>query len=427
MIGNSGDAELNQGTHAPRDPVQVEVSLAEAEFDYNSPNYLDMIDRSLLSAGNNVRLKRVIEKAKRGEPVVLAFIGGSITHGAGAAPIHLQSYAYHTFKHFQKMFAPLDSNTVQLIKAGVGGTPSQLGVIRYERDVLRNGSVQPDIVVIEFAVNDADDETRGNCYESLVLKALASDNKPAVILLFSVFKNDWNLQDRLAPVGFHYDLPMVSLKDALVEQFRKTKHEGNVITKEQYFHDIYHPTNVGHRIMADALANLFQVTDRSPMNQEENELSRAPMIGNDYVNVQLMDRENGEQIARIEPGGFCHTDTELQMAEMDDHAYATPLFPNNWMYVPDDTAEHLGFKLYLRCSRLILIFKDSDSDLFGTAHIKVDGELVKQADPHEVNWTHCHAMLLFSNQEAAEHVIEIEMAPGHEDKRFTILGFGYVE
>lgn len=427
MLGDSGDVDENQGTHAPRDPVGVTVSSFEAEFDYNSPTYLDMIDRSLLNLGNNVRLKRAIEKARRGEPVVIAFIGGSITHGAGAAPIHLQSYAYHSYEHFKKMFASMDSSAVKLIKAGVGGTPSQLGVIRYEQDVLRDGGVQPDIVIIEFAVNDADDETRGNCYESLVLKALASSNEPAVILLFSVFKNDWNLQDRLAPVGFHYDLPMVSMKDALVEQFQKTKDEGGIITKEQYFHDIYHPTNVGHRIMADALANLFRVTDRTNLDQKEDELTKLPIIGNDYVNVKLLDRKNGEQIGQIESGSFSLIDTELQMTEMDDHDYGTPLFPNNWMYVPGETAGDKGFELHLRCGRLILIFKDSDSDSFGTAHIKVDGELVKEADPHQVNWTHCHAMLLFSNKEVGKHVIEIDMAPGQKDKQFTILGFGYVD
>ncbi|WP_053779429.1 hypothetical protein [Paenibacillus xylanivorans] len=92
-------------------------------------------------------------------------------------------------------------------------------------------------------MNDADDETEGTCYESLVLQALRADYDPAVILLFSVFKNDWNLQDRLAPVGWHYNLPMVSVKDAVVEQFQLPPEEGRLISKEQYFHDIYHPTS----------------------------------------------------------------------------------------------------------------------------------------------------------------------------------------
>lgn len=427
MLDDERNVDNTLGYSAPRDPVGVVQSPDETQVDFESQAYRDIIERSLLNKGNNVRLKRAIEKARTGEPVYVAYIGGSITQGAGAIPIHTQSYAYRSYEQFKKRYAPSDGGSINLIKAGVGGTPSELGIIRYDRDVLLDGQVQPDILIIEFAVNDADDETKGDCYESLVIKALAADNKPAVILLFSVFENDWNLQDRLAPVGWHYDLPMVSMKDALVEQFQKTPAEGRVITKEQYFHDIYHPTNLGHWIMADALVHLYEVTDHSAPDQEEKTHERTPLIGNDLVSVKLLDRKNVDHIARIEVGAFRHTDTDLQMAEMHDHDFGTPLFPNNWMYNRTSTQERNRFTLYLRCKRLILIFKDSSSDEFGTANIRVDDEYIKQADPHQVNWTHCHAMLLFNDNEVSERKIEIEMAEGYEDKRFTILGFGYVD
>jgi hypothetical protein len=70
------------------------------------------------------------------------------------------------------------------------GTPSELGMIRYDRDVLRDRVVQPDIVVVEFAVNDEGDETKGTCNVSLVL----------------------------------------SVKDTVVEQFGLTKAAGNLIS-----------------------------------------------------------------------------------------------------------------------------------------------------------------------------------------------------
>ena len=38
------------------------------------------------------------------------------------------------------------------------------------------------------------DETKGECYDSLVRKILSAGNSPAVILLFAVFSDDWNLQ-----------------------------------------------------------------------------------------------------------------------------------------------------------------------------------------------------------------------------------------
>lgn len=130
-------------------------------------------------------------------------------------------------------------------------------MIRFDRDVLRDGQ-QPDIVVIEFAVNDEGDETKGDCYESLVRKVLNLPWKPAVILLFSVFANDWNLQDRLSPVGKLYDLPMVSVLDAVSPQFALKNDEGRVITKNQFFYDMFHPGNAGHSVMADCIEYLLK-------------------------------------------------------------------------------------------------------------------------------------------------------------------------
>lgn len=134
-----------------------------------------------------------------------------------------------------------------MIKAGVGGTPSELGMIRFDRDVLR-GEEQPDLVVIEFAVNDEGDETKGDCYESLVRKVLNLPWKPAVVLLFSVFANDWNLQERLKPVGYCYDLPMVSIRDAVSPQFQMPKGQGRVLTKISSFMICFIQTIWGTRL-----------------------------------------------------------------------------------------------------------------------------------------------------------------------------------
>lgn len=387
--------------------------------------YREMIARSLLNLGNNKRLKAAIEKAKRGEEVTLAYIGGSITHGAGANPLHTHCYAYRSFAEFKASFGRNADSPIRLIKAGVGGTPSELGMIRYERDVLRDGAEQPDIVVVEFAVNDADDETNGVCYESLVLNALSAANKPAVILLFSVFESDWNLQDRLAPVGLHYHLPMVSIKDAVTDQFGKTAAEGGLISKEQFFADIYHPTNAGHAIMADCLGWLFEVTDLSALDQEDIVLDLPPVLGNDFANVRLLDRTSNTDIAYIAEGAFSKIDYELQLTEMDDHSYGSPQFPNNWMHMGDSGSQ--CFTMTIKCRSLLLVFKNTGSDEFGNTEIWVDGMHVRTAESCAVNWTRCHAVILHRSEHSEKHTVEIRMQAGHEQKRFTILGFGYVE
>ena len=75
----------------------------------------------------------------------------------------------------------------------------------------------------------------------------------------------------------------------------------------------------------------------------------------------------------------------------------------------------------------MLEFKDSGDDRFGKAMVTIDGEKQRILDPREAGWTHCHTTVLFNRQENTRHRIEITMAPGEEDKVFTILGFGVVK
>ena len=62
---------------------------------------------------------------------------------------------------------------------------------------------------------------------------------------------------------------MVSIKDCVVEQFYKKAGEGRVLTKNQFFYDIYHPSNYGHTVMADAIEYLLKRIDEMPADETE--------------------------------------------------------------------------------------------------------------------------------------------------------------
>ena len=161
---------------------------------FDTPAYGEMIARSCLSTGNNIRIKRVLQQLRDGKPTTSAFLGGSITQGAGAVPSQEMCYARKTYEAICERYTPDHGAHVRYIKAGVGGTPCQLGIIRYDRDITRDGAVQPDLIIVEFAVNDEADETKGLMHESLIQKIWSAPNEPAVVMLFSVFANDWNLK-----------------------------------------------------------------------------------------------------------------------------------------------------------------------------------------------------------------------------------------
>ncbi len=408
---------LNDGFTAP-EPEE------EEQVDFACGAYQEMLRKSLVQTGNNARLKAAIERAKRGEDITIAFIGGSITQGAGAVPINTKCYAWKTFEGLCSLAGKGVDENIHYVKAGVGGTPSELGMIRYERDVCRDGKVAPDIVIVEFSVNDEGDETKGVCYESLVRKILAAENKPAVILLFAVFANDWNLQERLGVVGERYQLPMVSTRDCVVEQFYQKSGEGKVVTKNQFFYDCFHPTNIGHQIMADGLVYLMREADRSPMDEDTLDLASVPaVIGGAFEQVWLYDRSSEAETVRIlSAGDFAETDDELQGVEMDRDLTQTKEFPYNWKHMKGEKP----FVMEICCTGLVMVNKDSGAPDAGCAQVFVDGEAVLSVDPKVNGWTHCNPLICFQNRERRTWRVEVRMQPGDEDKEFTILGFGVV-
>ncbi|MCR5343639.1 MAG: SGNH/GDSL hydrolase family protein [Butyrivibrio sp.] len=407
---------LNDGFEAPE-------QITDSAVDFESDAYKEMIHRSLMQKGNLERLHKVTEKAKNGEDVTLSFIGGSITQGAGAIPIHKKCYARIYADAFEEKYG--NGGKVNLIKAGVGGTPSELGMIRFERDVLRDGKEKPDLIVIEFAVNDEGDETQGVCYESLVRKCLALPWKPAVVLLFAVFSYDWNLQDRLGPVGVKYDIPMVSVLDAVTPQFGLMPGEGRVISKKQFFYDIYHPSNYGHMVMRDCLMEMTAEADKCTEFEAEGDLlGREPAIGADFEKVYLVDRKDISS-AEVSEGAFAGTDKVLQMVEMDSEVVPVAEFPNNWYY-DGNSDDPEPFRMKISCQKLLIINKDSGEPDFGTAEVFVDGRKVLDVDPHVNGWTHCNPLISLNGAEVGLHEVEVRMAKGDERKKFTILGFGVV-
>lgn len=412
---------LQEGFEAPEEIEELPVNL-------ETEDYRKLLKKSLMQTGNTARLKKAIDRARQGEEVTIAFIGGSITQGAGAVPINTGCYAYKTFQRFCALAGRGTEENIHFVKAGVGGTPSELGMLRYERDVLRDGSVEPDIVVVEFAVNDEGDETKGECYDSLVRKILKAKNCPAVILLFAVFENDWNLQERLSPVGKAYDLPMVSVRDAVVEQFYQKPDTGKVFSKPQFFYDCYHPTNLGHTVMADCIGYLLETVDQQPAQEDTLRLEQvAAPIGGEFEDVKLFDRNSGASEIRVDCGDFFHMDEELQGVEMDMNLAPTKEFPHNWMRRTSQENAGKPFSLDITCTALLLIYKDSGSSSVGRASVTVDGKKVLEADPHVNGWTHCNPVICFRNAEKKQYHVEVSMLPGDEDKEFTILGFGYVE
>ena len=73
-------------------------------------------------------------------------------------------------------------------------------------------------------------------------------------------------------MGEAFGIPMVSVKDAVPPQFAEPE---RVVSKRQFFYDMYHPTNIGHTIMADGICHYFDLAAEKEMT---NDIVNPPIV-----------------------------------------------------------------------------------------------------------------------------------------------------
>ncbi len=374
--------------------------------------YLQALKDSVMSTGNNARLKNVIARAQRGEVVTLATIGGSITEGAGAST-YQECWAARFHNRFKKAYGTEEGSNVCFVNAGVGGTPSPFGYMRYQREIVNrvpgtDTDGLPDIVVIEFSVNDWQEPTGHRCFESMVKEILDAPNEPAVILLFAVFRNGFNLQDDLKKIGKNYGLMMVSIKDGFYA------HIGKKLTPEGFFTDEYHPTSLGHRIMTDCLMQAVEdaagaETDDAP------DLDVKPVYGTDFMGLRTLFGETKTDEFIVERSGFPGSDSSSYRNQPIGQVCG-----KNFYHDVKDPMDPLTVKGVFR--KCLVAWKATNSDIFGAADILIDGKKVITVRGGEGKWGQSEVVLVLDEREAAEHTLEIRVT--EEGKKFTVTAIG---
>lgn len=391
------DSDVNSVESVPPDTSSDAETSQPSEAEDTRSDYEKMIDRSLLSTGNMTRMANVLQKAKNGEDITAAYIGGSITEGYNAGTTEF--YAKTCTDLLQAQFPDI---TVTGVNAGISGTPSLLGNLRLERDVL---SSDPDIVFVEFAVNDGQEADYKNAYESLVRTLLTQDKDIAVVLLFTVLKNGYTCQEHMSQIGEHYGLPMISVPDSVYAEI-----EAGRMTWEDYSNDESHPNEYGHKCITDFVANYYSkvipVIGENAGAVDKN--LPEPLFSGRYADMHFMDSAT---MTGVELDGFEQNDTHGS-------------FHNGWMYRGDKGG---SIKFSVKCSVLEMVFKANNSANYGTADIYVDGEKVKSVVSNMSDgWNNPVTAYLIDGDDTAEHEVEIRVEGG-EKSAFFVMAFGYCD
>lgn len=240
-------------------------------------------------------LPNVLAKLKNGGPLVIAYLGGSIT----AAP----GYRVQTEQWFRQQYPKA---RIKAINAGVGGTGSDLGVFRLQDDVLK---YNPDLVFIEYAVNDGSDSvTIHKSMEGIVRQIKKHDPHTDICFLYTVSEpmlNDLQQGNEIRSVKYteqiaqYYGLPSINLSFDVISQLQKNAlvfrgQKGTDYGAQTVFtYDGVHPTVDGHKIYTATIARAFTDMEKSGAQAQASERLPAPLTPGCY-----------EQTAQYSPAMF---------------------------------------------------------------------------------------------------------------------------
>ncbi|MBR1567858.1 MAG: SGNH/GDSL hydrolase family protein [Lachnospiraceae bacterium] len=349
---------------------------------------------------NDAELASVMLRAEHGEPVTIVCIGGSITQGTiakGSIDDQVENVRPYAEIYQQWWTDRFPQSEITFVNAGIGATDSYLGLHRLNRDVL---ACHPDVVLVEFSVNDADSNFNKCSYENLIRKLLLSENAPAVMLLFMAQTNGATAQNSHVLTGFHYNLPMVSYGNCMHAMM-----DDGHYTAQELSGDEVHPSGLGHAVVGEILwSYLNQVYDERE-SAALAEFRVADVLSKDkYMNGDLWDSLS---ITPDELGSFTEEKTTLQ-------------FPNGWKTIEGDG----GIRFTADFRNLGILYLRTVDGKSGDYEILIDGEYVHTIHGDFTGgWGNAiTAEEAYSSDSETTHTVEIRRAEDSENEQLILLG-----
>ena len=359
----------------------------------------DMQKASPWQVCDNTALAAAMKKAEAGEPVTIATIGGSITQGTisnGPLDKEIKTKACYADIFFAWWRETFPNSEVTVINAGIGGTDSYLGVHRVQEDVL---DFHPDVVLIEYSVNDGANNSYKNSYDNLVRKVLKSEDSPAVLLLFMAQTSLVSAQSVHQLIGFNYGLPMVSHHN-LINHFYDTGR----YTAEELSGDVSHPSVFGHALVGEMLWKyLNNIYEELDSYGEPKPFDKKAVTKERYQNAELV---GVGDIAPVNTVGFSELGKDFNG------------WGDVWQTIEDG---QIIFKV--TCRNLGILFWRSTSSNYGHYEVWVDGVLKTTLDAEfKEGWgNYAYSQEIFVSEEEAEHTVVIKKAENSAGNDFTLL------
>lgn len=348
-------------------------------------------------------LPNVIAKMKRGEHVMVGFLGGSITNSD-------ESYRNQTLQYLQKQYPNVE---LYGVNAGVPGTGTELGAFRLQEQIL---DYHPDLVFVEFAVNGGS----ANAIEGIVRQIIQNNPKTDICFIYTLLASQTSfyllgnmptnakLYDAVAS---HYNLPSIHFGYRIAQMEKDglligKAAQGSVTDKIIFSYDGTHPSREGGNIYVQSIAYAWKEFEKNSI--EKPHLLPAKMVSDNWELATMFKPDQGATLSSEWKNVVAPSDTRFTQFK-------------DW-FPTITSCDKTGASMTIKFEGDKIGLFDIGGPEVGIVEVEVDGVIGKEFNRFN---TYCNnryrGQYFFTDLTWGKHTVVFRLSAKQSDK-YTILG-----
>lgn len=283
--------------------------------------------------------------------LVIGFLGGSITEGSGASSVANRWSSKVVNEYFRSAYP--NKNVVER-NASIGGTGSEYGMIRMRKDLSLDSSSTPDVVFVEFAVNDAWGRgmTLTQNMESIVRQLISLPKIPVIIFVYTTSADSYyntgsrdgkcveNAIDAFHVTAENYGIYEINLNDYIWEGVKSGKFVWKAGASGALTGYGTHPNDGGHKVYAERITELLKKDKSSAFKKPD----RAAKPCGDYVYGSFEEVAFDDPSVKLTGNWVKKTYTLLDMNGNVGRYFPERFFRKGYMHAADGTKATAEFE-----------------------------------------------------------------------------------
>lgn len=317
----------------------------------------------------------------------IAFLGGSVTQGYIAR--HVQPKAY------PQMFSEIAAEQGREPEVTVCAEP---GMFTMQCNMLLDTAVlpkQPDLVFVEFAINEMLQPPNVKSYESLLRRLMKAKKPPVICVIILRSANNYSCESYMQEIAEYYGLACVNVRRGLNAAI-----DAGLLTFADYADKESHPFEDGHALIAACLAEMLR------RGGEQHGYTEKPLP---------------------EPwleAAYEHLHFDAPAALPTCGAEIVPLERAFFRSAVHLTAQNPHWEMTLNSDVAVLLYEMHQLPNYGSCKLMIDGKPHHEAVIHTnsmYGWGNSSFTHLWVSEQPETHKISLELIEGE----FFLLGVAY--